>query len=64
MAEEIQKNTDADSHSLGTPVEELGEGLKELKGTETPQKKNSINQPDPQYKFHPSLLCISFLPKC
>jgi hypothetical protein len=33
--------------STGTPMEELVEQLKELKGVETHRRNNNINQPDP-----------------
>ena len=33
--------------STGFPMEELGEGLKELKGFEPHKKNNNINQPEP-----------------
>jgi hypothetical protein len=33
---------------MGSPVDELERGLKELKWFATPSKNNNINHPDPQ----------------
>ena len=32
--------------SIGSPIEELEKGLKELKGVATHRKNNNLNQPD------------------
>jgi hypothetical protein len=33
--------------SVGSPIEELEKGLKELRGLQPHRKNNNINQPDP-----------------